>query len=457
MGTILPRRAGFICHSCKKSLAPKSNQPHFSLIEASFSSRKLAARTIRSTISPLTQYRYSSLSTAKPAQKRSIQRTRPPQEPENENETNDEDNDAAEAAALAAAEAVSSGVLTLNPAEVLVSLKQDISKIISTDAVPSQHTIILLMDMIHQLANVIIFGINKGPNEVESKEGENLADSVLRDLAEGKSEEPVYIPEKEMSASFRASAAETLAELTWTLVRDPKVFIAPDILTIYTRVQCLLGKPEYLPEIFNLYAHKKIPISNSSPVQYSNPWSRLPKYAVPPAMADLALQTAIVKKNLPLALAIIDTTVATPAYRAQRVLTRASIPLLGVGALPALAYAASTYVAATQNTMDFEMARYTSVAAAMAYIGTLTTIGFVAITTTNDQMERVVWRPGTYLSARWLREDERRYFDLLALAWGFAENARRGEEVGEDWQTLKDECGMRDMILDKTDLMEGMQ
>jgi len=347
--------------------------------------------------------------------------------------------------------------MTLNPAEVLVSLKQDISKITSANVAPSQDTIIILLDLIYQLSNVIIFGINKGPNEVQSKDGENLADSVLRDLAEGSSDEPVYIADKEMSAPFRQNAAGTLAELTWTLVRDPKVFISLDVLNIYTRIQCLLGTPEYLPEIFNLFAHKKIPHANSSPVTYSDPWSKLPKYAVPQATASAALQAAILKKNLPLALAVIDTTVATPAFRANKVMTKASIPLLGVAALPALAYAGSTWVASTQNTMDFEMSKYTSIAAAMAYIGTLSTIGFVAITTSNDQMERIVWRPGTHLSARWLREDERAFFDRLALAWGFEEKARWGEEAGEDWQTLRDECGVRDMILDKTDLMEGMQ
>lgn len=454
MATLLPRRAGFVCRSCQKSLATKVTQRSFSSIDASFSSRKLAARTYRPTISYLTQSRCASLSATKSTRKSPISHAQPSYEPEEEG---DEAEDAAAAAQQEAADAISSKVITLNPAQVLISLKRDISKIISTDAVPSQDDIIILLDLVYQLANVIVFGINKGPNEVERKQGENLADSVLRDLAEGKSNEPIYIAEKEMSAPFRASAADTLAELTWKLVRDPKVFIAPDVLTIYTRVQCLLGKPEYLPEIFNLYAHKKIPVGDSSPVKYTNPWSKLPKYAVPEPMADLALQAAIVKKNLPLALAIIDTTVATPAYLAQRVLSHASIPLLGVAALPALAYAGASWVAKTQNTMDYEMAKYTSIAAAMAYIGTLSTIGYVAITTSNDQMERVVWRPGTHLNQRWLREDERRAFDRLALAWGFENKGRWGEEVGEDWQTLRDECGARSMILDKTDLMEGMQ
>ena len=460
MATILPRRAVFVCQSCKTSLAVHSSQRQFSSIAASISNCRLPSKPKRVTVPPQTRPRYASVSaTRSKVNKRRIPSLQPSREPEIEH---DEDaqgaaEDAAAAMQREAAEAADSSIMTLNPAEVLVSLKQDISKITSANVAPSQDTIIILLDLIYQLSNVIIFGINKGPNEVQSKDGENLADSVLRDLAEGSSDEPVYIADKEMSAPFRQNAAGTLAELTWTLVRDPKVFISLDVLNIYTRIQCLLGTPEYLPEIFNLFAHKKIPHANSSPVTYSDPWSKLPKYAVPQATASAALQAAILKKNLPLALAVIDTTVATPAFRANKVMTKASIPLLGVAALPALAYAGSTWVASTQNTMDFEMSKYTSIAAAMAYIGTLSTIGFVAITTSNDQMERIVWRPGTHLSARWLREDERAFFDRLALAWGFEEKARWGEEAGEDWQTLRDECGVRDMILDKTDLMEGMQ
>jgi hypothetical protein len=33
----------------------------------------------------------------------------------------------------------------------------------------------------------------------------------------------------------------------------------------------------------------------------------------------------------------------------------------------------------------------------------------------------------------------------------------RGEEVGEEWESLREFIGMRGMILDKTELMEGME
>jgi hypothetical protein len=43
------------------------------------------------------------------------------------------------------------------------------------------------------------------------------------------------------------------------------------------------------------------------------------------------------------------------------------------------------------------------------------------------------------------------------VAWGFKDVLRRGEEEGEEWENLREFIGMRGMILDKTELMEGMQ
>lgn len=452
MTTIVPRRAGFVCRSCQKTLAAKPQQRHLSSLLSAPSQPRYPHDLPRTTT---VQYRVQSYAAASAATTRpkDVLSRRAPARPR----VKDEDVAEAEAKADIAAIEQSLKFDTLNPQAVLRSIKKDVSQIITAATVPEEGTIIVLLDLIYQFSNVVVFGINKGPSEVDAKEGEDLADSVLRDLAEGKSTGKVFIPEKEMSSAFREAAANTVAELTWTLVRDQKVFITPDILNIYTRIQCLLGKPEYLPEIFNLYAHKKVPVANSSPTKYSEPWSQMPRYAVPIDIASSALEAAILKKNLALALAIIDTTVATPAFRNHKILTKASLPIGGVAALPLLAYGAASYMASNQNTMDYEMSKWTAMACAAAYIGTFSTIGFVAITTSNDQMERVVWRPGTSLSSRWVREEEREFFDRLALAWGFQNRSRWGEEQGEDWQTLRDECGFRSMVLDKTELMDGMQ
>ena len=93
----------------------------------------------------------------------------------------------------------------------------------------------------------------------------------------------------------------------------------------------------------------------------------------------------------------------------------------------------------------------------LAYIGFTTTLGMVAITTANDHMNRVTWETGTPLRERWLREEERAMVDRVACAWGFQDLWRRGEEEGRDWQTLRDWIRMRRMVLDKVELMEGME
>ncbi len=91
------------------------------------------------------------------------------------------------------------------------------------------------------------------------------------------------------------------------------------------------------------------------------------------------------------------------------------------------------------------------------YVAATTTIGYVAITTANDQMDRVTWAIGMPLRERWLREDERGAVDRVAGAWGFKERWRRGDEEGEEWEALREWIGMRGMVLDKSELLEGME
>ena len=179
--------------------------------------------------------------------------------------------------------------------------------------------------------------------------------------------------------------------------------------------------------------------------------------AVPMDLSDAALDCAIQKKDIPLAVAIIDTTVATTAFKLHKLLRQATLPTIALTCTPFIAYAGATWVSNFQVVWDTDTAVYTTMAGAFAYIGTLSTIGFVAITTWNDQMQRVTWAIGHPLTQRWLREEEREYFDRVALAWGFQEKWRRGEEQGEEWEALRELVGQRDMVLDKTELMDGME
>lgn len=105
----------------------------------------------------------------------------------------------------------------------------------------------------------------------------------------------------------------------------------------------------------------------------------------------------------------------------------------------------------------------TTTATNLAFVGILSyvvftaTIGVVAVTTSNDQMNRVTWATGLPLRERWMREEERAAIDRVASAWGFKETERRGEEEGEEWDALREWIGQRGMVLDRVELMDGME
>jgi hypothetical protein len=344
-----------------------------------------------------------------------------------------------------------------NPASNLQSLHEKARKIETSTTIPDKLDVLELLEECLQFAQVIVFGRTED-NAATETETEDTPTSSLLDLDESAAEGTVEISSSsKLSKAFRENTSTSLSQMAFNLLRDPKIFITPEMLQLYVRIQALLGKPEYLPEIFHLYATKPIPRPDSNPVTYHAASPRSPKNAIPIELSDAALDAAIAKKDLPLALSVIETTVSAPAFRANKFLRKASAPALALGVTPLCAYTAATAVANWQNTYDVNIATYMAMAGMMAYVGTLATIGFVAVTTSNDQMERVVWQPGLRLRDRWLREEERLYFDRVAQAWGFKEKWRRGEEQGEDWEALREFCGRRQMVLDKTDLMEGME
>jgi len=344
-----------------------------------------------------------------------------------------------------------------DPASTLQSLHEKGRKIETSTTIPDKLDVLELLEECLQFAQVIVFGRTED-NAATETETEDTPTSSLLDLDESAAEGTVEVSSStKLSKAFRENASASLSQVAFNLLRDPKIFITPEMLQLYVRIQALLGKPAYLPEIFHLYATKPIPRPGSNPVTYHAASPRSPKNAIPIELSDAALDAAIAKKDLPLALSVIETTVSAPAFRVNKFLRKASAPALALGVTPLCAYAAATALANWQNTYDVNIATYMAMAGMMAYVGTLATVGFVAVTTSNDQMERVVWQPGLRLRDRWLREEERLYFDRVAQAWGFKEKWRRGEEQGEDWEALREFCGRRQMVLDKTDLMEGME
>ncbi|KAI9782918.1 MAG: hypothetical protein M1839_004393 [Geoglossum umbratile] len=256
-------------------------------------------------------------------------------------------------------------------------------------------------------------------------------------------------------------AIGTLSNYAHLLLLHPPVFISLDILTTYVNIQTLLSKPETFPEIFKLYATKPIPKAKPTnppaEVNYTTSNPKKAAFAIPLPLANTALECALSQKSLFTALAIIDTTVAAPSFRRAKFIRRALPPLIGFSLAPVATYTLASKLSEYQTSMEPTTATNVAFAGILAYVGFTATLGLVAVTTANDQMDRVTWASGMPLRERWAREEERAAVDKVAQAWGFKETFRRGEEEGEEWEALREWVGLRGMVLDKIELMEGME
>ena len=251
--------------------------------------------------------------------------------------------------------------------------------------------------------------------------------------------------------------ADNISSTAYTIVTDPKVFITPALLATYVYIQSILGRPESFPQIFDLYASKPIPQLGRVPIEYKEANPERASSAVPLVLAHSALTAAIEVKDLPLCFNIIDTSVCVTAYKRSKVLRRALLPFSGLALTPAAAYVLADQLAQYQHSMDHQIATNMAFLGIVAYVGFTATIGVVAIATANDQMDRITWAMGTPLRERWLREEERALVDRVAGAWGFQDENKRGEEEGGEWEALREWALMRGMVLDKPELMEGME
>lgn len=247
-----------------------------------------------------------------------------------------------------------------------------------------------------------------------------------------------------------------LSQLASDLVKHEKVFISVGLLSKFVDLQRLLGRPRAIPEIFHLYAHKPVPRLGSSPPKYSTPSPKGHKQAIPADIAEKALSAAIAAKDLPLALRVLDTTYCAPAWRNYKILTKIVPPAIVASLTPLALYMIAQEFSVYSGYIEPWRFKMYSFAGLMTYVGCTSTLGYVALTTANDHHDRVVWRPGMPLTERWLREDERAALDRIACAWGFKELWKRGDEDGEEWEGLRQWILLRGMILDKPDLMPGM-
>ena len=335
----------------------------------------------------------------------------------------------------------------------LKDVLQQSRAILSAQAVPEQKS---LLDLLQRYSSIVDISLSdKHPINAKKAAEDDSATSSLLDLDSGTKRKPTT-PTKP-NKTFRQTAATSISSVLDDIVRDPKIFLSPEVLTYYTEIQCRLGNADYIPEVFTLYATKPAPQAKGSEIIYHKTSPNSAKNAIPKDLADKALEVALEQKNMPLALAIVDTSYSRPAFKTDKILRKAGLPMAGLIAAPPAAYAIASYLATLQETMAHGTATWMAFSAIMAYIGFTSCVGLVAIATANDQMERVSWLPGMPLRLRWLREEEREGMDKIAQAWGFKDPAMRGEEEGQDWENLKEILGMRGMVLDRTELMEGME
>lgn len=320
--------------------------------------------------------------------------------------------------------------------------------LITKDGIPSDSETEAVLEAYQQIANNLM-----NPPDPAALPKDTSATSALLSIKTAAKPRPAV----HAHSPIVDGASRKLSDLALSVLQHPPIFITPKILRRYVNLQSTLKRPETLPTVFHLYSTKPAPVDGSSPVKYNEVNPNKSANSIEAKMADLALQTAIEAKNLGTAMDIVDTTYNTKAFRRTKFIRKALLPVTGLALAPAAAYAVATQLSLYQTTMDPTVATNVAFVGILGYIGFTTVVGVVAVTTANDQMERITWATGMPLRERWIREEERAAIDKIASAWGFRQIWRRGEEEGEEWEALREWVARRGMILDRTELMEGME
>jgi len=332
---------------------------------------------------------------------------------------------------------------------------------------------------VQRLANVVLQQHQSIPTEKDVLAALEATERVARKAA-GRQQTAETATEKDTSpasailsldsrptASFTSTKStippatiDTLSTTAYDLLTHQSVDITAPILERYVTIQSLLSRPSSFPSIFDLYHTKPIASTNPrkpSTLKYDAPKQDSPTTAIPSTIANAALTAALRTHSLPLALSIIDTSFSAPPFRRNKLLRQALPPLVGAAAAPFALYTLASSISSYQNMLPTENFTAIAFAGMLTYTTAIGTIGYVALTTSNDQMERITWATGLPLWQRWAREEERAAVDRVARAFGFREKWRWGEEEGEEWDGLREWTGERGMVLDKIGLMEGME
>jgi len=330
----------------------------------------------------------------------------------------------------------------------LEDVKSTGNVLLSSERVPSEGEINYILGRCNAMAKLLVF--EPPMSSVDRKNGATSALLYLDDSSTKK------VPLHKLPPALQRMIDE-LSDLAYSIIKHPPVFITPAALELYVEIQATLGKSRTFPEVLQLYASKPVPQEGSSPIQYSEQNPNKIANAIPFSVADRALHTSINAKQLIVAMDIIEAAYTTKSFRRAKFIRKGLLPATGLAVAPVAAYSIASQLAILQTTMDSAMATNVAFAGILAYVGFTATIGVVAVTTANDQMDRVTWAQGVPLRERWMREEERAAIDKIASAWGFRESWRRGEEEGEDWDALREWIGRKGMMLDRVELMEGME
>ncbi|KAL7785028.1 hypothetical protein V8C43DRAFT_156142 [Trichoderma afarasin] len=411
-----PRQVGFICHSCASLPAQASRQPFPSRIISS-APRQIA----QSSVWRSTSARWAT----------SVSASR------------------VDAEADAEANEKSMPASTMRPltdASQLANVAEDsCNKFLSVDGIPAKQLTAAALQSCLRAASALHPQLKRAEAQFKASA------SKLVSLGAERTGARVPIDAKLVDATSRISHA------AYAIISNPNVEMTPGFLELYVAIQSQLGQPESLPAVFELYATKPKPVVKNGQIAYLKQNPNAASRAIEPAVADMALQAAIDAKNLDSALGIIEASYSLPAFKRQKLIKHGTAPAIGLATLPFGIFGLSTaYASYWQNTMDISTATGIGVAGISGYFLVIGSLGMIAKLSHKDQMKRVTWTPGTPLRYRWLREEERAALDKVACAWGFKEPWRHGEEMGPEWEGLKEYMGYRQMLLDRVEFMEGM-
>ncbi|EFQ91579.1 hypothetical protein CFE70_001850 [Pyrenophora teres f. teres 0-1] len=338
----------------------------------------------------------------------------------------------------------------------LAEVEARIKHICNSPKVEPEATVLAALEGIDYVAKYAIAIRSRQPLRQKAMIQQSSASTILSGLSSG---EDVKTEQKTRTQNLGLDALPSpsyLSNLARGLITHEKVFISPNILGLYIHLQRLLARPKTIPEALYLYANKPVPIAGSSPPKFSQPSPKSAKQAIPADLADEALTAAIDAKDINLALAVVDQTYRAPAWRRHRIITKMGFPAVLASLTPLALYMIAQELSVYSGFIEPWTFKLYAFAGMSTYVMCTGTLGFVALTTYNDHHDRVVWRPGVPLLDRYIREDERAALDRIACAWGFKEIWRRGDEEGEDWEGLRQLVLLRGMVLDKPDLMPGM-